>query len=280
MTTIFTPSIGLAKQATGTNDQVWGDVLNDGMIGLVDDALAGRTDIDVTAGNVQLTTTPGAADQARAMFILISAGTPGITRDVIVPTLDKVYLVHNNVGDGSDVVFRTSLGVGVTVADGTRTALYVDGTLGTVIEIGLSTGGGGSSIAPMGQATITASVFRNNDGTGSRFPNVATNFQGNIGLIFIPAVNDQPVFELTINDTQWVLEPQAGLYPTTPTLEDMTFHMLTMENGTPTNTILVYYADGTAMEFFRADGAAWTFGSDRAINRAFNKPLMFGLTGT
>jgi len=282
MTDVFTPSLGLVKQSTGSNDQVWGDVLNDGMIGLCDDAIAGRTDIDVTAGNVSLSSTPGAADQARAMFLLISAGTPGATRDVIVPTLEKVYFVHNNVGDGSDVVFRTALGVGITVLDGTRTALWVDGVNGVVRELGLATGGGGSSVSPMGVGLATPGEHENNNGiSGSFLPTVITNFQGSIGVIFIP-VAQEPTFDVVINATNWRIVPRfpATTFGNTPTLEDMTWHMETRETLAAVRTVCVYYADGSAIEFFKADGTAWVFGSTRGLMLASTKPLMYGLTGT
>ena len=280
MTTVFTPSLGFAKQATGTNDQVWGDVLNEGFIGLVDDAIAGRVDVDVTAGNVSLTSIQGATDQARMMFIMISAGTPGTTRDIVVPTLNKVYLVHNNVGDGSDLRIRTATGTGVTVEDGSRSAIFVDQNFGDCREIGLATGGGGSSVSPMPTATNTPSVFRDNDGiSGLRFPNVFTSEQGNIGYIGIPNVAD-PASNVTINSTAWILEPQVGTYPTFPILEDMSFHFQTIENSVGIDTIAVYKNDGSMIEFFKADGTLWTFGSSRAIDVVSQKPIMFGLTGT
>ena len=49
MASTFTTNIRLNKQGDGDNPNSWGDVLNNGVISLTDQAIAGITTIDVGA---------------------------------------------------------------------------------------------------------------------------------------------------------------------------------------------------------------------------------------
>ena len=82
MTINYTTLLGLAKPVTGTETGQWGDVINDEITSLLEDAVANAATFSVTSGNVTLTTTNGASNQAR-MSTLIITGSPGTTRNVV-----------------------------------------------------------------------------------------------------------------------------------------------------------------------------------------------------
>ena len=64
MASTFTTNIRLNKQGDGDNPNSWGDVLNNGVISLTDQAIAGITTIDVGATtSVTLTSNNGTGDQ-------------------------------------------------------------------------------------------------------------------------------------------------------------------------------------------------------------------------
>ena len=47
MASTYTTNIRLTKQGDGDNPNTWGQVLNDGVISLVDDAIAGYTTVSL-----------------------------------------------------------------------------------------------------------------------------------------------------------------------------------------------------------------------------------------
>jgi hypothetical protein len=80
--------------------------------------------VDVTSGNVTLTTANGTTDQARNMFI--RAFGASAARDVIVPAVTKLYFVVNDCT--ADVTFKVSAQTGVAVPAGKTAVLRCDGT--------------------------------------------------------------------------------------------------------------------------------------------------------
>ncbi len=77
MTASYTSRLRLVKQGDGDNPNTWGTVLNDGMISLVDDAIAGYTTVELGAA---ATVTLSAVDGVLNM-------TPGFTHQRNVAAL-------------------------------------------------------------------------------------------------------------------------------------------------------------------------------------------------
>jgi hypothetical protein len=120
----------LTKQADGENPNTWGEVLNEGMISLVDHAIAGYTSISVgTTATVTLTENQGSGDQSRSA-VLEFKGTIGGSHnniDVLIPNNSKLYVVKNSITytDSTDsLVLKVAGNTGVTIPAGT-VALYV-----------------------------------------------------------------------------------------------------------------------------------------------------------
>lgn len=116
MTTAYTPILGLALPVEGELDGTWGDVVNDSITSLVEDAVANAATYDVSAGNWTLSTTAGTTNQAR-MAILIPTGTPGVSRNIIAPETSKLYVVINQ--SDANVVLKGATTTGITLATGT-----------------------------------------------------------------------------------------------------------------------------------------------------------------
>jgi hypothetical protein len=125
MTINYTSLLGLAQPVTGTESGTWGTVVNDEITALVEQAVAGGVSIDVTAGNVTLTDTDGASNQARNAILLVT-GTPGTSRNIVAPSSSKVYVVIN--GSDGAVVLKGSATTGVTIPTGTKTIAFWDGS--------------------------------------------------------------------------------------------------------------------------------------------------------
>ena len=130
MPSTYTTNLRLTKQADGENPNTWGEVLNEGVISLVDHAIAGYTSISVgTTATVTLTENQGSGDQSRSA-VLEFKGTIGGSHDnidVLIPNNSKLYVVKNSITytDSTDsLVLKVAGNTGVTIPAGTI-ALYV-----------------------------------------------------------------------------------------------------------------------------------------------------------
>lgn len=147
MTTAYTPILKLALPVTGELNGAWGDVVNNNITSMVEQAIAGLATVNtwVAASNT-LTTADGTTSQSRCA-ILECSGAPGAAATVICPTATKVYIVKNSVTGGFAVTLKTSAGTGVSVPNGVTVMLYCDGT--NVVS-------GGGDVAGPASATDTA----------------------------------------------------------------------------------------------------------------------------
>jgi hypothetical protein len=135
MTASYTSRLRLVKQGDGDNPNTWGTVLNDGMISLVDDAIAGYTTVELgAAATVTLSAVDGASDVPRNAFIELKGSVGGShnTISMIIPAQSKGYVINNKVSantTASDIVkIKTASGTGYTVPFGAIGLVICDGT--------------------------------------------------------------------------------------------------------------------------------------------------------
>jgi hypothetical protein len=128
MPSTYSPSLRLELIGDGEQDGIWGQTTNNNFGELVEQAIAGITNVNVTAGDVTLTSFNGAVDEARSPVLNVS-GTPGVTRNVIIPNHKKTYLVKNT--SDAAVGIKTASGSPATVSSNGQSLLVCDG-LGTV----------------------------------------------------------------------------------------------------------------------------------------------------
>ena len=130
MADTYTSSLRVAQQTIGGNENSWGTILNASLQAL-DQGIAGIVSISVTAGNVTLSTANNADDQARNALIIFT-GTPGTTRTVTMPDVEKLTWVYNNCSDGSSITLTAGAGTSVTVQAGRKFQVYTDGATNVV----------------------------------------------------------------------------------------------------------------------------------------------------
>ena len=135
MSSTFTSRIRLNKQGDGDNPNSWGVVLNDGVISLVDDAIAAYTTISIgSAATVTLSAVNGAGDTARSAFLEVkgSVGGTNTTITLEIPSNSKSYVINNKVSantTASDIVkIKTAGGSGYTIPFGSVGLVICDGT--------------------------------------------------------------------------------------------------------------------------------------------------------
>jgi hypothetical protein len=125
----YTTNLGLALPTTGDLAGLWGYTVNDSITSLLDSAVAGTVTLSADT-DTTLTTTDGAANQARAAVINWTA-TGTVTRNINAPKHSKVYVVFNNTGGTQSIVIRggpTSPTTGATILAGDQAIVAWNGS--------------------------------------------------------------------------------------------------------------------------------------------------------
>jgi hypothetical protein len=177
MTTAYTPILQLALPVTGELNGTWGDVVNNNITSMVEQAIAGLATINTwTAASHTLTTADGTTDEARCA-ILECSGAPGAAASVICPAFSKVYIIKNSVTGGYAVTLKTSAGTGISVANGTTAVLYCDGTNVVSAATATTFSGGTTGLTPStatsGAVTLAGILALANGGTNANLTAVA-----------------------------------------------------------------------------------------------------------
>lgn len=129
MATAYSTILKLALPVQGELSGTWGDVVNDNITSMVEEAIAGRAVINTwTTNSHTLTSADGTTSESRcAMLEFTDTGT-ALTGDatVVCPTQSKIYICKNDAGQ--KVTIKTSAGTGVAIADGQTMFVFCDGT--------------------------------------------------------------------------------------------------------------------------------------------------------
>jgi hypothetical protein len=131
MTTQYTPTLKLALPVTGELSGTWGDVVNDNITSMIEQAIAGLSTINTWTANAHtLTTANGTTSESRCAMLVAATGAGGTAitgaGEIICPAAAKLYVLQNNTA--FIVTLKTSAGTGVAVAAGNTAFLFCDGT--------------------------------------------------------------------------------------------------------------------------------------------------------
>ena len=198
--TNFSPLLGLALPTTGDLSGTWGTTVNDSITQLLDSAVAGTTTLSADT-DVTLSTTNGAANQARNAIILWTASNGATTRNITAPAQSKAYLVIN-AGTGSIVIRGSGPTTGVTVPAGARVLVAWNGAdfvrvasnpvvLTTDVSgtLPIANGGTGTTSTTFVNAAtnVTGVLPPANGGTGISAPGTAGNVLTSTGTAWVSA---------------------------------------------------------------------------------------------
>jgi hypothetical protein len=166
---------------TGEEAGQWGIITNNnfgsatpGTYRGFEQAIGGRADVTMSSTTVTLSLTDSNDSQnARALYLNLS-GTPGGAADLVVPALQKSYLVKNGTTGGYAVTIKVTGQTGVSIPNGKTVWVYNNGTdvvtavdhipsltLGAALPIA----SGGTGITAFGTGVATA-LGQNVTGSG------------------------------------------------------------------------------------------------------------------
>jgi hypothetical protein len=143
-------------------------------------------------------TNTNAAQAARALVLNVTSsfGSLSTTRELVVPTIQKQYIVQNNTTGGQSITVKTSAGTGITVPNGRKAHLYVDGT--NVIQMFdfVDINGGTIDGTAIGGAAAAAAAFTTLTASGATTLNGAVALGDAVGdLITVPGtINSNLLF--------------------------------------------------------------------------------------
>jgi hypothetical protein len=223
--------------ATGENSGTWGNVTNANLGDAIEQALVETATVTFASANVTLTLSDSNSRQnARALRLNLTGTTAG-ARDLIVPAIQKPYLVNNGTAD--TITVKVSGQTGVAVPASTSMLLYNNGT-DVIVAFNRVVGNliGTASNATVLQTARTIAISGNATGT-------ATSFDGS-GNISIPvtAINADGITSGTLGVAR------GGTGAST-----LTDNNVIIGNGT---SAVKFVAPGTDGNVLTSNGTAWT----------------------
>jgi hypothetical protein len=214
-------NLKLQLMATGENLATWGNVTNVNLGTAVEEAIVGSADVTFASGNVTLTlSNVNTTQTARNLRLNLIGATGGSTRNLVVPSIEKVYIINNTCADS--VVVKTAAGTGITVPAGKTMWVYNDGTnvvdatthlssltLGTPLP--LASGGVGSNTAAGARSTIGAAQAGTNTDITSLQPlnyaiETATVVASALtGTINVNTITQSVLYYTTSASANWII---------------------------------------------------------------------------
>ena len=212
MASTFTTRIRLNKQGDGDNPNSWGTVLNNGVISLVDDAIAGYTTVALGANaTVTLSAVDGGSDIPRNAFIEANGTVGGAhtTITMVIPNVTKGYVINNQAAYTTTtnvIKIKTAPGDGLTIPQGAITQVIVD-TDGSVY----STNAAGLGLGTAASADI-----------GVCATNIADVSLGDLRYVRTSATSSIVGANLNIKQGQLIVGTSSRAYNPITTLTDAT----------------------------------------------------------
>lgn len=115
-------NLKIQLMATGENNTTWGNVTNVNLGTAIEEAIVGSADVTFASGDVTLTLTDTNATQTARNLRLNLTGTTGGARNLIVPAIEKAYIINNGTAD--TVTVKNSTGTGIAVPAGKTMWVY------------------------------------------------------------------------------------------------------------------------------------------------------------
>ena len=257
--------------ATGEQTGTWGATTNTNLGTALEEAITGSADVTFASGNVTLSlTNTNATQAARHLRLNLIGTTGGATRNLIVPTIQKLYLINNNCTN--DIILKNSTGTGNRVGAGKTNFVYNDGSnvvdaikLGTMSEQNDGSvdinGGSVTGLSTLATSSLTATAATIGGGD--------LNITGRIKLNGAQGTTGQYLGSNAGSDPTWKTIPAAAVVIPAGS------RMLFQQTAAPTGWVKVTSWTNRALRI--TNGAVGT-GGTVAFTTAF-KPFTVAISG-
>jgi hypothetical protein len=119
-------SLKIELIATGEQAGTWGVTTNTNLGTALEEAITGTADVAFSSSDVTLTLTDTNGTQTARNLRLNLTGTSGGARNLIVPAIEKLYVINNGLADA--VTVKNSTGTGIAVPTGKTMLVFNNGT--------------------------------------------------------------------------------------------------------------------------------------------------------
>lgn len=120
-------SLKIALMGAGDESGTWGTVTNANLGTAIEEAIAGSANVTFSSADVTLTLSDSTSSQtARNMRLNLTGTTGGSARELVVPAIEKMYVVNNGCAD--TVTIKVSGQTGVAVPTGKTVIVFNNGT--------------------------------------------------------------------------------------------------------------------------------------------------------
>jgi len=150
---------------TGEQSGTWGTTTNTNLGTAIEEAITGSEDVSFSGADVTLTLTDTNTTQAARNLRLNLTGSSSGARNLVVPAIEKVYIINNGLADA--VTVKNSTGTGIAVPAGKTMYLYNDST--NVVD----------AITHLSSLTLATALPLTSGGTGAT---TDANARTNLGL--------------------------------------------------------------------------------------------------
>jgi len=136
MASTYSTNLKIELITNGEQNNTWGSTTNDNFEDVFEQAIVGYGNPSFTTdANLTLTLVDSVSAQTARCFALTLTSTVSLTatRSLIVPTVQKPYIIFNNTTGGQSILVKTTAGTGITVPNGKKMFVYTDGT--NVVDI-------------------------------------------------------------------------------------------------------------------------------------------------
>lgn len=151
MPSSYSSNLKIELIANGEQDGTWGSTTNTNLGTALEQAITGSGTVTFASGDVTLGFASSNAAQDFRNIRLRLTGTTAGPRNLIVPTIQKIYFIDNQTAD--TITVKTSAGTGVAVPTGARSVMFANGV--NVVE-GLSHFNSLTAVSPAFSGTPTA----------------------------------------------------------------------------------------------------------------------------
>ena len=158
-------NLKIQLMTTGENSTTWGNVTNVNLGTALEEAIAGSADVAFSSANVTLTLTDTNATQTARNMRLNLTGTATAGFNLVVPAIEKAYIV-NNATDGT-ITVKNATGANVAVPAGKTTWVYNTGS--NVVD----------AVTHVTSLTLATALPVTSGGTGSNLTTYC-NLQANV----------------------------------------------------------------------------------------------------